>query len=120
MSTFNAEQIKTSEKMSDLVMEYVSQFIARDFLEVYERAGAESSGEFVPAEFDDKMYKKITKIIRKNTGHNIKMLRLAIFLFTMLICAVCVIFTVTVLMHDTLRGEIAGIISSWAPWIKFT
>ena len=120
MSTFNAEQIKTSEKMSDLVMEYVSQFIARDFLEVYERVGAESSGEFVPAEFDDKMYKKITKIIRKNTGQNIKTLRFVIFLFTIVVCALCVIFTVMVLMHDMLRGEIVDIISSWASWVKFT
>jgi len=110
MSIFNAEQIETSEKMSDLVMEHVSQFVARDFLEAYERAGAKNSKDFVPSEFDDKIYKKITKIVRKKTGHNIKTLRLAMFLFASLISALCILFTVMVLMHDGLRNEIISII----------
>jgi len=113
MSTFNAEQMKTSEKMSDLVMEHVSQFIARDFLDAYEKAGAKNSKEFVPSEFDDKIYKKITRIAKKNTGHSLKTLRLAIFLFAALTGALCVLFTAAVLMHDGLRSEIISIIQQF-------
>jgi hypothetical protein len=99
--------------MSDLVMEYVSQFIARDFLEAYEKASGSSPKEFVPPEFDDIIYKKITKAIRKNMGQNIKTLRFIMFLAAALICTLSITFTALVLLQDTLRSEIFDIILSF-------
>ena len=106
MATFGEEQEKTSGKMSDLVMEYVSQFIARDFLEAYERARSEERYEFVPAEFDEKIYKKISKLNRKKTGQNIKLIRLILLLAIAAVCAVCIFFTAMVLSNSMVRDEV--------------
>ena len=106
MATFNAEQEKTSGKMSDLVMEYVSQFIAKDYLEAYEHAIKEERYEFVPSEFDESVYKKIAKLIRKNTKQNAKIFRGILYLAAALICAACLAFTVFVLANDTLRNGV--------------
>lgn len=111
MATFNAEQEKTSGKMSDLVMEYVSQFIARDYLEAYERAVKDERFEFVPSEFDESIYKKITKLARKNTKQNVRILRLIIFIAAALICAACVAFTIFVLSDGALRNEVFNSLS---------
>ena len=107
MATFDNEQEKTAGKMSDLVMEYASQFIARDYLESYERVMEdEERFEFVPAEFDDKIYKRIGKLIRKKTGYRFRVFRLVANLVLVLICASCIAFTALVLLTSTLRMEI--------------
>lgn len=106
MASLDNEQEKTAGKMSDLVMEYVSQFIARDYLEAYERIVKEERCEFVPPEFDEKIYKKITKLIRKKTGYNIKLLRNLIYVIVALVCAACVAFTLFVMLSDAPRHEI--------------
>ncbi|MCL1809355.1 MAG: hypothetical protein FWG42_06305 [Clostridiales bacterium] len=106
MSTFNAEQGKTLGKMSDLVMEYISQFIARDFFEAYEKASRPDHHEFVPSEFDEKIYKKTVNLYRKCTGQNNRTLRSAAFFTAALICLSCVAFTVLVLSDGALRHEI--------------
>ena len=116
MTTFDEEQVKTSGKMSDLVMEYVSQFIARDFYEAYEKANQTGHEEFVPLEIDNKMYKKIAKAIRKNTGkkgQNTQIWRFIIKFIIALICVSCVAFTVMALLfYDPLRNELFSILSS--------
>lgn len=106
MATFNAQQEKTSGKMADLVMEYVSQFIARDYLEAYEQANRDERDEFVPAGFDEAVYKGITKLVRKTTKQNVKIIRFIIFLTMGLICAACIAFTIFVLSDSALRNEV--------------
>jgi hypothetical protein len=111
MAAFNSAEVRTSEKMSDLVMEYVSQFIARDFLENYEKAaeeGREDYTTYLPKEFDEKIYRKITRLIRKNTGQNRRIMGLVVGLFALFICSCCVAFTVMVLLNEGLRDEIFG------------
>ena len=115
MTDFNAAQVKTSEKMSDLVMEYVSQFIARDFLETYERAAEEGrleTASLLPAEFDDRIYKKITKLAKRRTGREIKPLRGLAFFAAAAVCLACVAFTAFVLLSGGLREEVLNIFFS--------
>ncbi|MCL1983150.1 MAG: hypothetical protein FWG53_08730 [Clostridiales bacterium] len=106
MSTFNTEQGKTSGKMSDLVMEYISQFIARDFFESYEKANGLDQHDYVPPDFDDKIYKKTVALFRKSTGQSIRALRGAAYLAAALICVSCIAFTALVLSDSALRHEI--------------
>jgi len=110
MASFDHIQGKTAGKMSDLVMEYVSQFIARDYLEAYERAMKEASYEFVPPEFDEKIYKKITKLIRKKTGYNVKIFRIIIYVVVGVLCALSIAFAVFILMNSALRQEVFDLI----------
>jgi len=111
MASFDQVQEKTAGKMSDLVMEYVSQFIAKDYLEAYDRVSTEERFEFVPSEFDEKIYKKITKLIRKKTGYKIKVLRSIIYIIVALVCALCIAFTLFVLLNDVFRQEILDFVS---------
>ena len=105
MATFGEEQEMTAGKMSDLVMEYVSQFIARDFHEAYEKSAAEERYEFVPKEFDEKMFKKINKLERKGTGRRFRGLFVALGIVAAAVCAACIAFTVMVLINSPLRQE---------------
>jgi len=107
---FDQAQEKTAGKMSDLVMEYVSQYVAREYLEAYERVMTEERFDFVPGSFDDKIYKKISKHIRKKTGRNKKTLRSVLYFIISLICISCISFTVAVLMHESLRLEILSLL----------
>ena len=113
MSTFNAEQIKTSEKMSDLVMEYVSLFIARDFLETYEKANETGHEQFVPPEFDEKIYKKIAKTVRKTTGQNAKVVRKGFSILISAIGVLCAVFTAFVMLHESMRNEVIAAVLSF-------
>ena len=116
MSAFNAEQMKTSEKMSDLVMEYVSQYIAEDFLEVYEKAAEKSLAmpeEFVPSDFDEKIYKKIAGAVRKNTGRNAGALRSAVRFVALIVGLLCAVFTGLVMANETLRSEVVSVFLSF-------
>jgi len=113
MTTFDAEQVKTSEKMSDLVMERVSQIIAGDFLEMYEKVIEKSYEDFVSNEFDEYMYKKITKTINKTTKRSIRTLRLIFLLITAITCIACIAFTVTALLHETIRNEVIRVLLSF-------
>jgi len=109
MAIFDDEQVKTSGKMSDLIMEYVSQFIARDFYEVYEHAAEtvkHEPAQLTPAEFDDRIYRKTTKLISKNSRRGVKALRFAIGLIVAAICIFCVAFTITVLLRGALFGDV--------------
>ena len=110
MASFDIEQEKTAGKMSDLVMENVSQFIARDYLEAYERVMKEERFEFVPSEFDEKIYKKITRLIRKKTGYTNKIFRFIIYIIVALICAACIAFTLFVMINGALRQEVVSFI----------
>ena len=112
MSAFSAEQIKTSEKMSDLVMEYASQYIAEDFLEVYEKASEKSLAipeVFVPPDFDEKIYKKIAGAVRRNTGRSTGALRSAVRFVAMAIGVLCAAFTAAVWASETLRSEVVRV-----------
>jgi len=102
--------MKTAGKMSDLVMESVSQFIARDYLEAYDRIMKEERYEFVPAEFDDKIYKKIGNLIRKKTGYSNSLFRKTMKVIAAAISLSCIGFTVAVLANDVLRQEIFSIV----------
>jgi len=106
MASFDQEQMKTAGKMSDLIMETVSQFIARDYLEAYEKVIREERFDFVPAEFDDKVYKKIAKQVRKKTGPDKKIFRLVLKIFAAAISVSCIAFTIAVLANEALRHEI--------------
>jgi len=106
MASFDQEKMKTAGKMSDLVMETASQFIARDFLEAYERVLREERFDFVPAEFDDKIYKKIAKSIRKKTETKINLFRLMVKIIVAAVCVSSLAFTIAVLLNETLRHEI--------------
>ena len=106
MASFDQVQGKTAGKMSDLVMEYVSQFIARDYVEAYENVMNEERYEFVPADFDDKIYKKFSKLIRKKTGSNKKAFRRVLYFIGALVCVACIAFTIFVLQNDPMRIEI--------------
>ena len=115
MSAFDTEQMRTSEKISDMVMEYVSQFIARDFHEFYERAcdgGAADTTPVIPEEFDEKIYKKITKLIKKRTGYNVRAVRLIFGFTAVAVCIICIVFTVMTLMNCVLRTEILDMVLS--------
>jgi hypothetical protein len=113
MTAFDIEQIKTSGKMADLVMEYVSQFIARDYFEAYERAtetGKDALPLLTPIEYDEKIYKKLTKLVKNNTRYKTKPLRSALKFFTALLCVFCLAFTLFVLSNDALRGGVINIL----------
>ena len=110
MASFDHIKEKTAGKMSDLVMEYVSQFIARDYLEAYERAIKEARCEFVPPEFDEKIYKKITKLVRKKTGYHIKVFRIIVYVIAAVLCALSILFTAFVLTDSALRQEVFDLI----------
>ena len=110
MASFDREHEKTAGKMSDLVIEYVSQFIASDHLEAYDRVMKEERFEFVPSEFDEKIYKKISKQIRKNTGYNMRVLRYIIYATAALVCALCVAFTIFALADGGIRHEILNLL----------
>ena len=115
MSAFDVEQVKTSEKMSDLVMEYVAQFIAHDFHEAYGRARGEvgnGAAPVTPAEFDDRIYKKITKLARKSAGNNFKALRFALSAVAVAICAACIAFTAFAMCDGGIRVAVVNEILS--------
>ena len=92
--------------MSDLTMESLSQLIARDFLEDYEKVMGDERYDYVPSEFDEKIYKKISKHIRRKTGHNIRIFRSVIKIAVAAVCLACMAFTIAVLSNETLRHEI--------------
>ena len=106
MAAFIDEQGKTSEKMSDLVMEYVSQFIARDFYEAYEEEAKTERYDYVPANFDEKMYKRIAVLFHGKSGQNKRVVLMAARSVIAMICLACVAFTIMVLLNSTLRHEI--------------
>jgi len=113
MTFFEARQMKTSSKMSDLVMESVSQFIARDFHEAYERAVEEAKYEtavFTPAGFDEKIYKKITKLIKKDAQSGKKIARLALIAVLGAACLLCMAFTAVVLLNGAARSSLLSIL----------
>jgi len=112
MTTFDAAQMKTSDKMSNLIMEYVSQIIARDFYETYERealAGKQEALRFTPAPFDEEIYKKITKLIKKRRLRKAVTARFALGLIAAALCIFCVAFTVFVFLNEALRGEVFNV-----------
>ena len=113
MSIFIAEQGKTSGKMSDLVLEYVSQFIARDYFENYEKASGPDQHNYVPTSLDEKIYRNIACLFRKKTGQNAKLLRGLIFSAAAAVCVACIIFTAAVLLNNSLRFEIINSFSSF-------
>ncbi|WP_324824522.1 hypothetical protein [Sinanaerobacter sp. ZZT-01] len=65
MKTFDEEYKKTSQKMSDVVLEYAAQFIAEDYLEEYRRAKRRPRAVFIPRELDDRLYQKIDKLEKR-------------------------------------------------------
>ena len=75
---FDEEHHKTTEKMADLVMEYVSRFIAQDHLDAYERARDDAREEFVPTAFDDKIYKKTARQIKGKKGDLFRLFRICV------------------------------------------
>ena len=113
MASFDHTKEKTAGKMADLVMEYVSQFIARDYLEAYERTMNEERYEFVPSEFDEKIYKTITKLIRKKTRYKLKILRNIAGAVIAFLCILCVAFTIFVMLNSPLRHAVFDIIGSF-------
>ena len=75
---FDEELHNISEKMSDLVMEYAARFIAQDYFDAYGRAQDDDRAEFVPAAFDDKMYKKTSRQIRGKKGVGFRFFRICL------------------------------------------
>jgi len=110
MASFENEQGKTAGKMSDLVMESISQYIARDFLEAYEKGQKEDIYEYAPAEFDEKIYKKIAKLMRKKTGSSKKLFRKTALIIAAAVSLFCIAFTIAVLSNNALRYEIFSLI----------
>ena len=108
-TSFDQEQVRTAGKKSDLMMESVSQLIARDYLEAYERVLSDERYTFVPAEFDDKIYRKISKHIKKKTGYNIKIFRVIVKIAVAAVCLSCIAFTIAVLLNDGLRHEVFSV-----------
>ena len=86
MKTMDEEYNRTTKKMADAVMEYASQFVARSFLDEYQRAEQNLANVFIPEEFDKRVYKKISGLPRRQRGwrkrlaRNIAILILTIFL----------------------------------------
>jgi len=76
MASFIEEKYKISEKMADLVMEYASWYLAREYLEAYENAKDDALGEFVPAAFDDKIYKRVLRQMKIKTGRSSRAFRI--------------------------------------------
>jgi len=106
MASFDEEHYKTSEKRSDLVMEYVSQFIAHDYLEIYEKASNEQQGKMVPLENDEKIYKKVSDQVKKKTGYRGRIFRRTVLSAIIAFSVLSIAFTVYVLTNDTLRHAV--------------
>ena len=104
MKTMDEEYNRTTKKMADAVMEYAAQFVARSYLDEYQRAEANLSNVFIPESFDKEIYKKISKLPRRQQGWGKRMIRNAVAAILTAFLIFCVGVTGVVFFSESLRS----------------
>lgn len=104
MKTMDEEYNRTTKKMADAVMEYASQFVARSFLDEYQRAESNLTNVFIPEDFDKRVYKKISQLPRRQRGWGKRLVRNIVVLFLTFFLLFCVGTTGVVLFSESLRS----------------
>lgn len=62
MATFDEESRRTTQKLSDVALEYAAQFIAEEYLEEYGKSHRKRRPLIVPKSVDDRLYEVIDKM----------------------------------------------------------
>lgn len=102
MMNFDEEYNRTTQKMADTVMEYASQFVARGYLDDYEKAASDVAGAYLSKEFDDEMYKLILKEVKWRSGRIWRIGKKVL----LALCGVLIVFCGAITMYVLLNGEL--------------
>lgn len=109
---FDEEYNRTTQKMADTAMEYAAQFVARSYLDEYKKAADDVRGAFVPAQFDEKMYKRISKEARKASSPLLQKLKTGCRIAISFVFLLCLAFTIFIFAAEPLREAVFSFVST--------
>lgn len=107
---FDNEHNRTTQKMADTVMEYASQFVARGYLDEYDKAQKDTAGAYLSGEFDDNMYRLILKEVKWQSGRIWRITSKLVRLIVAVLLTFCVAFTAFVLLSPVMREALVSLI----------